>query len=86
VQASLRALQVLLERVAPSASPLLQRLDASQPTHARVSTLLDFLAQPTPPQCAPSLLLLASLCRVLQCRRARAAPALMKCVLACLRR
>jgi hypothetical protein len=43
LQASLKALQVLLERVAPSASPLLRRLPVHESTHHRISTLLDFL-------------------------------------------
>jgi hypothetical protein len=41
------ALEVLLERVAPSASPLIQRLPREN-AHTRVSTLLDFLVRAEP--------------------------------------
>lgn len=46
LQASLQALQVLLEKSAPSASPLLRRLPKDQPGHVQVSTLLTFLTNP----------------------------------------
>lgn len=47
LQASLKALQVLLEKSAPSASPLLRRLPKDQPGYVQVSTLLTFLTNPT---------------------------------------
>lgn len=46
VQASLQALQVLLEKSAPSASPLLRRLPKDQAGHVQVATLLTFLTNP----------------------------------------
>eukprot|EP00892_Ulva_mutabilis_P010398 jgi/Ulvmu1/7730/UM039_0036.1 len=46
-KASLKALQVLLEKSAPSASPLLRRLPKDQPGYVKVSTLLTFLTHPT---------------------------------------
>jgi hypothetical protein len=49
VQASLQALEVLLERIAPTASPLIRRLPANEGAHAHVQMLLDFLMHVDPP-------------------------------------
>lgn len=43
VQASLKALQVLLERTTPSANSLIRRLPADVPPHSHVSLLVDYI-------------------------------------------
>ena len=50
VQASLKALQVLLERTTPSTNSLIRRLPQEVPPHGHVTLLVDYINNPEAPQ------------------------------------